>query len=312
MKEKDLQPHLALIAVQVMFGTWPIVGKIALRVLPSTGTRDVPCRRGGHCFHAPARRHEARSDHTQKAITRRFALYSLLGVVLNQFLFVKGLALSTAINATLLSTTIPAFTLLVSVILGYEKFSKRAALGTLVAAAGVIYLVDPIRADFSSGKALGNVLLVANTLAFGAYIAISKDLFKRYGALTAMSWVFTFGCVGAIPLGGYYLAQTPLQDLSWTIWLAVLYIILVPTVGAYYLNAWALGRVTPSTVAVYIYLQPLIAFALAPLVLGADEQWNSRTWIAAALIFAGVMLVTFRARARMTQAASEQPDTINP
>ena len=31
------------------------------------------------------------------------------------------------------------------------------------------------------------------------------------------------------------------------IWLAVLYIILVPTVGTYYLNAWALARVEPST-----------------------------------------------------------------
>jgi hypothetical protein len=30
------QPHLALIAVQLLFGTWPIIGKIALRALPST------------------------------------------------------------------------------------------------------------------------------------------------------------------------------------------------------------------------------------------------------------------------------------
>ncbi|MCA1591961.1 MAG: DMT family transporter [Acidobacteria bacterium] len=309
LRQKSLQPHLALIAVQLMFGTWPIIGKIALRVLPSTGLVFFRVTGAAVAF-TLIRIATRRPTITRKSDYARLALYSLLGVVINQFLFVKGLALSTVVNATILGTSIPAFTLLVSILLGKEKFSTRAAIGTLVAAAGVIYLVDPFRADFSGDKTLGNLLLVANTIAYGAYIAVSQDVFKRYGALTAISWVFTFGCVAAIPLGGYYLAQTPLRDLSLTIWLAVLYIILVPTVGAYYLNAWALARVAPSTVAVYIYLQPLIAFALAPLVLGDDERWNSRTWMAAALIFTGVALVTWRARSRVMEEVSEHPDAL--
>ncbi len=43
--------------------------------------------------------------------------------------------------------------------------------------------------------------------------------------------------------------------------------------------------------AVYIYLQPLIAFTLAPLI---NETWNSRTWVASLLIFAGVATVSPR------------------
>ena len=84
------------------------------------------------------------------------------------------------------------------------------------------------------------------------------------------------------------------------------YIVLVPTVGAYYLNAWALGRVAPSTVAVYIYLQPLIAFSLAPLLLGEKLSW--RTLVAALLIFAGVLVVTRRGRSRAIQEVSERPE----
>lgn len=76
--------------------------------------------------------------------------------------------------------------------------------------------------------------------------------------------------------------------------------------AAYYLNAWALMRVAPSTVAVYIYLQPLIAFGLAPLVLG--ESWNSRTLIAGILIFAGVAVVIRRGRSQAARAATERPD----
>ncbi len=301
------QTHLALFAVQVMFGTWPIFGKFALRVLPSTGLVAIRVCGAALAFivvrrltkHVPI---ERKSDYV------RLAFFSLLGVVLNQFLFVKGLALSTVINAMLLGTAIPIFALLVSIILGYERASLRTVLGTLLAAGGVIYLVDPLNADFSGDRTLGNLLLVANTACYGAYIALSQDVIRRYGALTVITWIFAFGSIFAIPIGGYYLAQTPLDNLGLGVWLAVLYIILVPTVAAYYLNAWALARVSPSTVAIYIYLQPLIAFALAPLLLG--ERLHSRVGVAAGLIFAGVAVVTWRTRSRVMEEVSEHPEAL--
>ncbi|MBA3766277.1 MAG: DMT family transporter [Acidobacteria bacterium] len=307
-RRSGAQPHLALIAVQLLFGTWPIVGKIALRALPSTGL--VAFRVGGATIaFLILQRTFGRAQVINRKDYARLALYSLLGVVLNQLLFVKGLSLtSSVINATLLGTAIPVFTLLVSITLGYDRVSLRKALGIILAAGGVVYLVDPMRADFSSGKTLGNILLVANSFSYGAYIAISKDMLKRYGALTVITWIFVFGSIITIPIGIYSLRSTPLETVGAGVWLAVLYIILAPTVGAYYLNAWALARVSPSTVAVYIYLQPLIAFALAPLILG--ESWNSRTWVASLLIFAGVAVVTWGARAPFIEEISEHPDAL--
>jgi drug/metabolite transporter (DMT)-like permease len=70
----------------------------------------------------------------------------------------------------------------------------------------------------------------------------------------------------------------------------------VPTVVAYYLISWALKEVPPSTVAVYIYLQPLIAFLAAPALLGEAFTW--RTAIAAALVFAGVAITTWPRKQR--------------
>ena len=304
-----LAPHAALLAVQLIFGTWPIIGKIALRSLPSTGLVAFRVVGAGIAFALLGRamrlaKIERRSDYW------RLALYSLLGVVLNQFLFVKGLALSTVINATLLGTVIPVFTLIVSVFAGRERLSFHKLLGILLAIAGVIYLVNPTRADLQGGTGLGNFLLILNAAAYAAYIALSQDLVQRYGALTVISWMFAFGSVATLPIGGFYLAQTPLQDVSPFVWSAVLYIILVPTVAAYYLNAWALERVAPSTVAAYIYLQPLIAFALAPLVLG--EKPSAHTWAAAALIFAGVAVVTWSSRVRkpLAEKVSECPDAL--
>lgn len=292
-------PHLALLAVQIFFGTWPFFAKVVLRVMPSTGL--VAFRVAGATLvllvlqGSPRRLALAR-----RADYARLALYSLLGVVLNQFFFVKGLSLSTVINANLLSTLIPVFALVGSLLLGHESFRARVGLGVLTAAAGAAYLLDPLNADLSQGTTVGNLLLLANTLCYGLYIAISQQMIRRYGALTVITWVFLFANLVTLPFGGYHLRDVSLAGLDRHVWLAVIYIVLVPTVGAYYLNAWALGRVAPSVVAVYVYLQPLIALALAPYLLG--ERVSPRTWVAAALIFAGVALVTARGRGRVTES----------
>lgn len=288
-------PHLALIAVQVLFATWPIVGKIALRTVPSVAL--VGFRVAGAALTLLIL---GRLSGTLQTIETGdwplLIVSSLLGLVLNQLLFTKGLSLTTAINATLLSTTIPVFTLLVGVVLGTDRATLRRLLGIALAAAGVLYLIGPGRAQFSSATRIGDLLIVSNSLCYGAYIAVSKDLMKRYNALSVITWIFVAGCVVTVPAGVVSLAHLSLGSISWRVWLAILYIIVLPTAGAYYLNGWALARVPPSTVAVYIYLQPLIAFVVAPIILG--ESLSIHAVIASLLIFAGVLVVTRRRSAR--------------
>jgi drug/metabolite transporter (DMT)-like permease len=307
VKEAGFAPHLALIAVQFMFGTWPIVGKVVLQTISSAGL--VGLRVVGAAVVFVSLRGKLRQ--LPRLPLRDLALLtlcSLLGVVINQLLFVKGLTLTTVINATLISTTIPVFTLIVSIVLGYDRLSLRRTTGILLAAAGVVYLVDPLRAQFSAQTTTGNLLIITNSFCYGAYIAISKGLFKRYGALNVITWMFAIGCLVSAPIGGYALSKDPLSTASIWIWIAVIYIILIPTVAAYYLNAWALVRVAPTTVATYIYLQPLIAFGLAPLLLG--EKLSPRTLIACILIFAGVGVVVRRARSRAAKDVIEHPDAM--
>jgi drug/metabolite transporter (DMT)-like permease len=288
-----------------MFATWPIMGKIALRSMPSTAL--VAFRTAGAALALIVLRQlGGRRDKIARADWPLLLLCGLLGVVLNQLLFVKGLSLTSVINATLLGTTIPVFTLLISIFLRRDRATMKLALGMGVAAGGVIYLINPMRAEFSSAHSFGDLLVVANSFSYGAYIALSRNLFRRYGALTVITWIFIVSSAVTVPIGFANLSYSVVSHVSAVVWLSLLYIILVPTVGAYYLNAWALARVPPSTVAVYIYLQPLIAFALAPLLLG--ETWSWRTAIAAGLIFAGVALVTTRSRA--IKEVSEHPEAL--
>jgi drug/metabolite transporter (DMT)-like permease len=293
---------LALIVVQILFATWPIVGKIALRTVPSVALVGFRLAGAALTLLILARL----SGNLQRIETSDWPLLiisSVLGVVLNQLLFTKGLSLTSAINSTLLSTTIPIFTLLVGVVLGTDRATLRRLLGIALAAGGVLYLIGPGRAQFSSATRMGDLLIVANSLCYGAYIAVSKDLMKRYNALTVITWIFVVGCVVTVPIGAISLAHVPLASISWRVWAAILYIIVLPTAGAYYLNGWALARVPPSTVAVYIYLQPLIAFAVAPIILG--EVLSYHTVIASLVILAGVVVVTRRRPRQPAEEAGE-------
>jgi drug/metabolite transporter (DMT)-like permease len=300
-------PHLALIIVQLLFGTWPLFGKIALKSMTSTSLVGFRIC-GAAIVLTLLQRKLSELLRLPKRMIAWLVLSSLLGVTLNQLLYVKGLSLTTVINATLLSTTIPVFTLAVSIALGHDRASLRNIAGIGLAMTGVVYLVDPFRASFSAQSSLGDMLIIATSLCYGAYIAVSRDLVKRYGALNVITWLFLIGAVLTLPLSAYAWTTDDLKSVSMGGWIIVVYIVLIPTVGAYYLNAWALTRVAPSIVAIYIYLQPLLAFGLAPLVLG--ESWNSRTLVACALIFAGVAVVTIRGRSRAIEEVSEHPDAL--
>jgi len=288
-----------------MFATWPIVGKIALRAVPSAGLVSLRVAGASLAFILIGR-FRGGVGRITRSDWPLLVLSGGLGVILNQWLFVKGLSLTTVINATLLGTTIPVFTLMIGMAFGTDRASLRLMMGIALAAAGVAYLIGPGRAEFSSSTRLGDLLIIANSICYGAYIAISKDLVRRYSALTVITWIFIVGCVGTAPVGAISLSHASLTSVTFGVWLAIIYIILVPTVGAYYLNAWALARVPPNTVAVYIYLQPLIAFALAPLLLG--ETLSRRTLIASGLIFADVIVVTRGARNRAVHKVAEHPE----
>src|SRR5688572_19990173 len=164
-RREAIAPHLALIAVQILFGTWPIAGKVVLQSMSTSSL--VSCRLTGAALAFALL--QRKLTPLLKMPAKDFlllALCSMLGVVGNQFLYVKGLSLTTVINATLLSTTIPVFALFVSILFGYDQLSFRRLIGIVLAAGGVVYLVNPARADLSAQTTAGNLLIVSNSLLY--------------------------------------------------------------------------------------------------------------------------------------------------
>ena len=288
-RRESVAPYLALIAVQFCFGSLPVIGKVVLRTVPAISV--VGFRVGiTAVLLIVIQILRKRFWLKESGDYWRLAILRLFGVTFNQLLFVTGLSLTKATNSSLLASTIPIFALAVGAIIGAEKLRPLKIVGILLAASGVLLIIDPRNASFSSDTTLGDILIVINSLSFGIYVATSKAVVTRNGAFRSMMWIFIFGAVACVPIGAWSFSTLDIGSIDTLTWLLIVHLAVVATATPYFLNAWALARVNPSTVAVFIYMQPLIGFLLAVAFLG--EQLDFKFIIAALLIFAGVFLVS--------------------
>ena len=286
-----LNPIFALILAQLLFGSLPVIGKVVLAVIPPIGL--VGIRTAITCLILICiQAFRGRFWLKERGDYWRFAGLSLFGVVINQLFFIGGLSLTTASNTSLLAVMIPVFALAVGSLAGLERLTTIKIVGIVLAAVGVVILIDPRKASFSSQTTIGDLFIVINSLAYGIYVATSKAAIMRNGVFRSMMWVFIFASIICIPLGAWSLSTIDISAVELRIWLIVLWIGIGATAAPYLLNALALSKVDPSTVAVFVYLQPLIGFILAVIFLG--ESIDSKFIVAAALIFAGVFFVTRR------------------
>ncbi len=281
--------HLALVVVQLLFASLAIAGRF---VLPHFPAGALVCFRvlgatlvlflvnaavGGRWI-------QDRRD------LLRLAVLGLLGIAANQTLFLYGLQHTTAINATILVTTVPVFTVLGSVLTGREPASALKFSGIALAGLGTLYLIGPDRISLAPDVALGNALIVLGMICYAAYFIYSRSVVGRYGPITVSFYVMLFACLGVLPFGWSALDEMHMSGISVPVWLWVGYIVVFPTIVTYLLNIWALQRVSSNVVAVYIYLQPLFAAAVAPLVL-KGEDITARAAVAGLTIFAGLGMV---------------------
>lgn len=293
--------HAALLAVQIAFASLSVVGKVVLRSVEPSALALLRVGGAAAVFWLVLAR--AGADPRRPMPARdvlAIAGCAALGIFGNQVLFLYGLRATTATNATVLVATIPVFTVLVAIVLGRERARARTIGAVGLAFGGVLWLVG---GDVALGgeTALGDVLVVANALAYAFYLVLVRELVRRYGSLRVVAVGFAAATLYALPFGGPVLAaQAP--SISRQIWALVGYVVLVATVFTYLANAWALRHASATTVAIYIYVQPTVAALLAWVVLG--DVPSPRLAITALAVFAGIWLASARA-----DASSKSPCT---
>jgi drug/metabolite transporter (DMT)-like permease len=284
--------HIALGAVQVGFGLFPVFGTLAFGpggLSPlAVGAWRIAVGAIALCALAIWR-------YGRRAIPAArdlpvFFVCAMLGVAVNQALFLVGLSRSTPMNAGLVMSLIPIFTFGLAAAVRQEQFSASRALGIAVALAGTGPLLFSAGIGELGTYGVGNLLMVTNALMYSGYLVVSKTLTRRYPVLVITAWAYVLSVV-AVPFFAWGQRLTP-ETGATTAWWSLLYILAVPTVLAYLLNMFALARVRASTVAVYVYSQPILSGLASWVVFG--EHPTVAMGVAAPALFLGIWLVSRR------------------
>ena len=293
-RPRDLRPYLALLVVQLCFGSFPVFGKLALAETAPLVLAAFRAVAGAGALVLLARILDPGGTF-DAADRRKLVVLSFFGVVANQILFIFGLSKTTATNTTLLMATAPIFTLAVTAALDRKWPARRRLLGIPVALAGLVWLLDVSRLEFGGRTFLGNALILGNALSYSIFLVLARDVLRRHSAVRVTAAIFRYAALPVVLVSLPDLLRFQPATLTARGWTGIAGCVILATVVSYALNAWALARAGAATTSMFIYVQPLVAMTLAKLVLG--ETPSPRTAAAAALIFLGIALATWPARA---------------
>jgi len=219
---------------------------------------------------------------------KRLLLLGLLGIPLNQFLYLYGIGYTTAANGALLYATTPVLVMVLSGILLKERVTVRKAAGILLAFGGVVIVIFERGLDFSSGYTYGNIVIFVAVIAWGLFTVLGRPLILKYGALKITCLAMLAGTAMYFPVGVVGAIINPIHDISATDWIGILYLGIGTSIVGYVLWYYAIGRIDVSKVAVFANGQPILATVLAMVFL--DYVITGNFVVGGIMTLAGVIL----------------------
>lgn len=204
-----------------------------------------------------------------------------------------ALELAPAGNVSLVVCLAPLVTILLDGVVRRARsgFSLRLCLGSVLAFAGVAFIVSGEGSDVGAHPLLGGLLAFLAATLWAVYQLIVKPLCSRYGALLLTRKVFGYGLCSLLLLRMFGLPLLPprMQILyEPVVWGNLLYLGLVASLACYFVWNKVVEKLGPVVSANYIYLNPLTTCFFSYLVL--DEHISAAMLLGAVGVLAGVYM----------------------
>lgn len=227
----------------------------------------------------------------------RLILCGLLGVAINQMLFIKGLTMTTAIHASLLMLCSPILITLLAFWVLKERITIIKVLGLLLGIFGSVLLIAGRQSAAQPKDYLtGDIFILLNGISYAVYFILVKPLMERYTPLQVVQWVFTFGFIMMLPIGWIQFGEISWQQFTWSHTGVLIFVVLAGTFMAYVFNAYGIRILGPGVTSAYIYAQ--LVFAVLIAVLFFNEQLTFQKIGAGIMILGGVFLVSLKKPSR--------------
>jgi drug/metabolite transporter (DMT)-like permease len=230
----------------------------------------------------------------EKVTSRELGLLffaGMLGIAVNQLAFVKGLSITTPINAAIIVTLTPIMTMILASIYQKEPITAKKTTGVIIGAGGALLLIlSGSAVTNGNASTLGNLLCLLASFAYALYLTIFKKLINKHSPVTLMKWMFLFSSIVTLPLCLPDAVRIPWQEISLNGYLRIGYIVILATFATYMLIPIGQKLMRPTTLSMYNYVQPLVA-AIVAVIMGID-RFGLNTLLAGILVFVGVYVVT--------------------
>jgi drug/metabolite transporter (DMT)-like permease len=288
----DLRANASAATAAVLFGASVVAVRVAVRDVPPVSLAVLRFGQGGLLLAAILALVAPRYLRTRWDRLLLFGLLGLVMFVLFPLTFNIGLQYTEASRGAVMLATMPVWSALLGRIIG-ERLSRRQVVGVVCSVAGIaLAFLEPGRAVGSGAPSLvGDGLLLLTGLLGAVYGLIAKRVLVVDHAATVTTYAMLIGAVLLLPAAAVEGLVPAIGRLDGQVLGLVVFLGVLGGAAAFILWTWALSRLTPTQVAVYVNLNPIVAALLAILLLG--ERRSAPFLLGFAAVVAGVLLVNW-------------------
>lgn len=215
------------------------------------------------------------------------AVFGILQVTMYNYLFFRGVGLTSASNATLIVSSGPIITAVIASILFVdEKLTKQRLIGLISAFTGVaiIILFSPNR---EPGGLTGDFIIFLSATVFAAYTVFSRFCYKLMSPYLLTAWGAFYGTLALFLLSLTESNQEKTIDSD--VILALLYLSLAAGVFGFLMYNYGAKEIGPTRAAIFTNSVPMFGVITSVVLLG--ETFSYLHVVSFCFIVYGVYLV---------------------
>lgn len=283
--------HLCMFLACAFWGLMAPVGKDAM-THGVTGIDVVSFRVAGGAVLFWLTSLFTKKEHVPLKDVLMFIGAGIFGLVTNQCCYTIGLSITSPIDASIVTTSMPIFAMILAALILKEPITGKKALGVFVGCAGAVILVLTSASATSDkvGDIRGDLLCMAAQLSFALYLSLFSKLVKKYSVITVNKWMFTWAAVLILPFTGSHVAAIDFAAVPMKTWWECVFVVLFATYLGYILMMVGQHTLRPTVVSIYNYVQPLVSVIVS--VLTGIGVFTPAQGLAGVLVCLGVWLVT--------------------
>ena len=282
---KNIQGHLFALTANILWGLMAPIGKSALVEFSALSVTTFRMVGAAACFWLLSlfcKREQV--DHRDML---KIFFASLFALVFNQGVYIFGLSMTSPIDASIVTTTLPIVTMIVAAVYLKEPVTNKKVLGAMGA---LTLIMSSQNASSGNGSIIGDLLCLVAQISFSIYLTVFKGLSQKYSPITLNKWMFVYASMCYIPFSYHDVAAIQWTEISTAALLQVGYVVVGGSFFAYICIMTAQRLLRPTVVSMYNYMQPIVA-SIVTVIIGM-AVFNLEKGIAIALVFLGVYIVT--------------------